>query len=62
MPLGVSVGDNIRELTEANKGRDKPRPRRQVIAIALSAARKAGADVPPAPRDRKLGVRRTGSS
>jgi hypothetical protein len=35
-----NVGRNIRELTRANKGRKNPRPRKQIIAIALSASRR----------------------
>lgn len=47
MPLKKSgknaVGDNIKELTEANKTKapGKKRPRKQIIAIALSAAGKS---------------------
>jgi hypothetical protein len=35
-----NVGRNIRELTRANKGRRKPRSRKQIIAISLSASRR----------------------
>ncbi len=41
MPLTQNVGYNIRELTNVNKGRKKKRSRRQIIAIALSAAGKS---------------------
>lgn len=53
MPLGSSVGPNIKELTADNKksgkargANGKVRPRRQIVAIALNAARKAGAKIP----------------
>ena len=36
------MGANMRELKKANKGRSKKRPRKQMIAIALSEARKHG--------------------
>lgn len=42
MPGGRNVSDNIKELYKANEGRSKPRPRKQVIAIAMSEARRAG--------------------
>lgn len=42
MPGTRDVGKNIREL----KASGKKRPRKQVIAIALSQARKAGAKIP----------------
>lgn len=49
MPLGPNVSDNIKELTRDNKlkgkargANGKPRSRRQIIAIAISAARQAG--------------------
>ncbi len=43
MPLSkgksdATVSKNIRELYAANKGRDKPRPRAQIVAIAMHAA------------------------
>ncbi len=34
------VSRNIRELYDANESRDKPRPQKQIVAIALSNARK----------------------
>lgn len=34
------VGENIRELTEANKTRGKKRPRKQIVAIALKSCGK----------------------
>ncbi len=34
------VAKNIRELTDANKGRAKKRPRKQIVAIALKACGK----------------------
>lgn len=37
MPLGSNVGANIRELYHHGS---RPRSRRQIIAIAMSAARK----------------------
>lgn len=37
MPLGSNVGDNIRELTHHGS---RPRSRKQIIAIAMSAARR----------------------
>lgn len=53
MPLTKTVGDNMRELMEDNRkpGKErgaggKPRKRSQMIAIALEAARKHGADIP----------------
>ena len=45
MPLGSDVGENIKELRRANRGRTKKRPKRQIIAIALESAREAGADI-----------------
>ena len=45
MPLGKNVGANIQELTAANKSKKKKRPRRQIVAIALEAARKADAKI-----------------
>jgi len=47
MPLGADVGANIRHLKEKNKGKKKKRSRKQIIAIALDAARKAGGKVSP---------------
>lgn len=35
-----NVSRNIRELYRANKTRSKPRGRKQIIAIALSASRR----------------------
>ena len=51
MPLlkGTSrktISKNIEELHEANEGRAKPRPNKQIVAIALSEARKSGAKIP----------------
>jgi hypothetical protein len=47
MPLGKDVGKNIRELKADNKksGKErgangKPRSKKQIVAIALSAAKK----------------------
>jgi hypothetical protein len=37
MPLGSNVGDNIRELYHHGS---RPRSRKQIIAIAMNAARK----------------------
>lgn len=37
MPLGSNVSDNIRELVHHGS---RPRSRRQIIAIAMNAARK----------------------
>lgn len=37
MPLGTNVSDNIRELTHHGR---RPRSRRQIVAIAINAARK----------------------
>ncbi|MGE4259210.1 MAG: DUF6496 domain-containing protein [Candidatus Babeliales bacterium] len=49
MPLGKSIGDNIRELQSDNhaSGQErgangKVRSKKQILAIALSASRKAG--------------------
>jgi hypothetical protein len=48
MPLGKSVSKNIRELVADNKKKGKergasgtPRPMKQIVAIALSAAGKS---------------------
>lgn len=41
MPGGKDVSKNIEELYRANKSRPKPRPRRQIVAIAESQARAA---------------------
>jgi len=48
MPLGKNVGKNIKELMKDNKksgkargANGKVRPRKQIIAIALSAAGKS---------------------
>ena len=48
------VGKNIKELKQANKSKapSKKRPHRQVIAIAISQARKAGANIPKKGRRR----------
>jgi hypothetical protein len=43
MPLlrgSKNVSRNIRELSHANKGRKKPRSRKQIIAIAFAASRR----------------------
>lgn len=45
MPLGKSVSANVRELMKKNKsyakpGGKKPRSKKQVIAIAISASKK----------------------
>jgi hypothetical protein len=49
MPLGKNVSANIKELYKDNKKKGKargaggkPRSRKQIIAIAMSAARKKG--------------------
>jgi hypothetical protein len=57
MPGTKDVGANI---TELRKHGSKPRPEKQILAIALSQARKAGADIPPPNKSkpRKLRVRR----
>jgi hypothetical protein len=39
MPLGRSVGKNIRELTRAKRGK-KGWPRKRIIAAAYAAARR----------------------
>jgi len=39
MPLGADIGANIRELRSVNKKRK--RSKKQIIAIALSAARES---------------------
>lgn len=36
-----TIAKNISKLTEENKGKDKPRPHKQIIAIALEIARKS---------------------
>ena len=36
------ISNNIRELYQANDTKAKPRPRKQIVAIALSNARKTG--------------------
>ena len=41
-----TISKNIEELYEANEGKVNPRPRKQIIAIALSEARKSGANIP----------------
>lgn len=42
MPLGKDVSANIRELTAANKSKPKGKKRdmRQIVAIAMAAARR----------------------
>jgi len=58
MPGTKDVGANITELREHGS---KPRGEKQILAIALSQARKAGADIPPPPKKnarRKLSVKR----
>ena len=52
MPLGKDVGKNIAELMKDNKKKGKAkgaggkaRPMKQILAIALEAARGKGADV-----------------
>ncbi len=48
MPGGPDVGANIRELEEHGS---RPRSKKQILAIALSEARRAGAKIPePKPR------------
>lgn len=50
MPLGRNVSKNMEKLYEENKAKrehgEKPRKRSQMVAIALSEARKHGADIP----------------
>lgn len=50
MPLGRNVSENMKKLYEENKEKkshhEKPRKRSQMVAIALSEARKHGADIP----------------
>lgn len=36
------ISKNIRELYDANAGKDNPRPRKQIDAIALETARRTG--------------------
>ena len=52
MPLGPSVSANLHELKQANQDRPKGkrRPHQQMVAIALSASRRAGGDAPPPPK------------
>lgn len=57
MPLGKDVGKNIKELRKDNarSGKErgaggKPRSQKQILAIALDAARRAGAKVKQKPR------------
>jgi hypothetical protein len=54
MPRSKDVGTNIRNLKESNKTRSKPRPMRQIKAIALSEARAAGnKSIKPAPNKQR---------
>lgn len=48
MPLGKNVGENIKELKQANKTKapSEKRGLKQIIAIALSGAREKGAKIP----------------
>ncbi len=46
LPGKSNVGANIKEL-KINSRTGKERPMRQRIAIALSEARRTGADIPP---------------
>ena len=58
MPGTTDVGANIKELRENGS---RPRKPDQILAIALSQARKAGADIPPPKKNpvrRKLSVKR----
>jgi hypothetical protein len=57
MPGTTDVGANIKELRDNGS---KPRGEKQILAIALSQARKAGADIPPPKKNagRKLRVKR----
>lgn len=48
LPRTSDVGAIMRELKTGKK-----RPRRQMVAIALSQARKYGADIPKAPKAKK---------
>ena len=43
MPLGADIGKNIRQL----KKEKKKRSRKQILAIALDAARRSGGKVSP---------------
>jgi len=47
LPLGKDVGSNIKELRSANtsKPKGKKRGKKQILAIALDAARRAGGKV-----------------
>lgn len=52
MPLGSDVGANIKDLMADNKKKGKEkgaggkaRSKKQILAIALSAARRAGANI-----------------
>jgi len=48
MPGTRDVGANMRELNKSNKAR----PHKQKVAIALSQAREAGANIPYSPSER----------
>ena len=52
MPLGKDIGANIKELRQDNKKKGKEkgqngkvRSEKQILAISLESARKAGADI-----------------
>lgn len=47
MPLTANVGSNIKELRSVNASRH--RAPKQILAIALNAAREHGAKIKPAP-------------
>lgn len=40
MPLTENIGKNIKELRKANKSRSDKRSKRQILAIALEAAKR----------------------
>lgn len=45
MPLGKNISQNVRELTKKNKsyakpGGKKPRSKKQIVAIAISASKR----------------------
>lgn len=50
LPGKSNIGKNIKELEEHGT---RPRSHKQILAIALSVARKSGADIPP-PKESRL--------
>jgi len=52
MPGTRNVGANIRELNQSST----QRPRAQKVAIALSEARRAGANIPPPKKRRPYAI------